>query len=229
MLKKIISALMAVLMIFSVFSFAVCAKGETIANVQDAAKLCFQGKLITIKKGTLYTGDKKNGTVYAIFLAGSNMKWDDSVNGLKTCIKSGMAKDNIYLDELKKAAVKDIPKNSKVVLVGHSLGGMVAQQFAADAEMKEKYEIKNVLTVGSPYIMTTDREGGLYRMVDSGDIIPYLSTAFFKNFSEGNYTRINNGYFGRPDAAHNLSYQLADSWLEYDCFGVKGGTAKIVF
>lgn len=229
MLKKIISALMAVLMIFSAFSFAVSAKGKTIANVQDAAKMCFQGELITIKKSTLYNGSKKVGTVYAAFLAGSNMQWDDSVNGLKTCVKSGMAKDNMYLDLLRETAKKDIPKGSKVILVGHSLGGMVAQQFAADTEMKERYEILNTLTMGSPYIMTEEREGGLYRMVDSGDIIPYLSTAFFKNFSEGNYTRIDNGYFGRPDAAHNKSYQLADSWCEYDCFGIKGGTNKITF
>ena len=220
---------MAVLMIFSVFSFAVCAKGETIANVQDAAKLCFQGKLITIKKGTLYTGGKKNGTVYAIFLAGSNMKWDDSVNGLKTCIKSGMAKDNLYLDALIKSAEKNIPKGSKVVIMGHSLGGMVAQQFAADADMKAKYEIIHTMTMGSPYIITLEeREGGINRMADSGDPVPYLSNALFSNFTAGNLTRVDNGYFGRPAQAHIISYQTSESWQKYDCFGIENGTNKLV-
>ena len=229
MFKKFVSVLLSVVLAFSAVSFAVSAKGETIANVQDAAKMCFQGKLITIKKGTLYNGSKKVGAVYSVFLAGSNMKPDDSVNGLKTCFLSGCALDNPYLDLLIETAKKDIPKKSKIVLVGHSLGGMVAQQFAADPEMKERYEILNTLTVGSPYILTTDREGGLYRMVDSGDAVPYLSSALFKNFTEGNYTYIDNGYFGRPDKAHNLSYQVSKSWLKYDCFGVENGKSKIEY
>ena len=230
MFKKILSALLSVVLILSAFSFTVYAKGETVANVQQATKLCIKSKPISIKKGTLYNAGKKVGTVYVIALTGSDKKWDkNDMLGIQTCIKSGMAKDNLYLDALIKSAEKNIPKGSKVVIMGHSLGGMIAQQFAADSKMKERYEILNVLTMGSPYIKVTEREGGLYRMVDSGDYIPYLSTAFFDNFSEGNYTRVNNGYFGRAAAAHTISYQVAENWLKYDCFGIENGTHKITF
>ena len=230
MIKKVISALMSVVLIFSLFSFAAYAKSETVATVRDAAKKCMGEQLITISKATLYTDNKSVGTVYAVFLKGSDLRWDENdVCGIQTCIKSGCAMDNLYLDALIAAAQKSIPKDSKIVLIGHSLGGMIAQQFAADADMKAKYEIIHTMTMGSPYIITSEeREGGINRMADSGDPVPYLSNALFLNFTAGNLTRVDNGYFGKPAQAHIISYRTSESWQKYDCFGIENGTNKLV-
>ncbi|MCQ2472429.1 MAG: alpha/beta hydrolase [Clostridia bacterium] len=230
MSKKIISLLLAFVMIFSMLSVMASAKSVTVATAQDAMKLCVKKELYTFKKGTLYTDGKSKGTVYVISLIGSSRKWDkNDIRGIQVCIKSGFGKDNMYLDAVVAAAKKDIPKDAKVVLVGHSLGGMIAQQFAANEEMKQRFQIINTLTLGSPYIVTKDREGDLHRMVDSADYIPYLSSAMADNWSAGNYTKEDNGYKGNAKAAHYDSYLTGKAWLKYDCFGIKNGTNKIVF
>lgn len=230
MLKKIISLIFAVLFVFSAFSVTAFAKSNTVANVRDAMNLCRMDELFSIKKGTLYKDGKKVSKVYLIALTGSDMAWDkNDIKGMYTCIKSGMVIDNPYLDAVIEKAIKVIPKGSKIALIGHSLGGMIAQQFAADKEIKDRFEILNILTMGSPYIPVCCREGELHRMADSGDAVPYLSIAGIANFWAGNFTYKCNGYFGNPDKAHNISYNTSDKWLEYDCFGVKGGTAKIVY
>lgn len=231
-MKKTLSLLFIVIMLLSVFTFPASAKGGTaVANVQDAMRLCMDANdsVFRIAKGTLYNGNKKEGRIYLIILSGSNMKWDkNDPQGLQVCLKSGFSRSNIYLDSVIEAAKKTIPENSKVALIGHSLGGMIAQQFAADKEMKDRYEILNVLTMGAPYIIEKDSEGELHRMVDSGDAVPYLSAATVVNFFGGNYSYERNGYFGNPAAAHFDSYQFAEKWQGYDCFGVKGGKMKIV-
>ncbi|MCQ2480253.1 MAG: alpha/beta hydrolase [Clostridia bacterium] len=228
MIKKIVSILLAVVMILSSFSIMASAKTVTVSNVQEAMRLCIKKELYTFQKGTLYTNGKSKGTVYVISLIGSSRKWDkNDIRGVQTCIKSGMGKDNMYLDAVVAAAKKDIPKDAKVVLVGHSLGGMIAQQFAANEEMKKRFQIINTLTMGSPYIVTEEREGDLHRMVDSGDYIPYLSTAFLDNWSAGNYTKEDNGYKGNPKGAHYDSFVSGKAWLKYDCFGILNGTNKI--
>ena len=50
--------------------------------------------------------------------------------------------------------VKKIPKNASVILIGHSLGGMIAQQFSADKEMKENPLISVLMPVynGEKYL-----------------------------------------------------------------------------
>lgn len=229
-MKKVISIIFALLFALSAFSATAFAKGKTVSNVQDAMKLCRQDELFSINKATLYNNGKKSDTVYVIALCGSNMKWHkEDLNSMYTCIKSGCTFNNPYLKAVIEKAQNNIPKGSKIVLIGHSLGGMVAQQFAANKTMKADYEILNILTMGSPYIPVIKREGTLHRMADSGDAVPYLSIAGPANFFAGNFTYLGNGFFGNPDKAHNISYDHAEKWLSYDCFGVKNGTSKLVF
>lgn len=200
-----------------------------IRNVQDAMEFCISDSIFTIRKGMLYENNIMSGDIYVIILSGSDMKWDENdIRGLQTCLKSGFSQSNLYLDALVQEAKQSIPQNERVVLIGHSLGGMVAQQFAANKEMKNRYQILNVLTMGSPYIITDDMEGTLHRMADSGDAVPYLSAAGISNFSAGNYTYEDNGYFGNPSAAHFDSYRYGEKWAQYDCFGVKNGNTRIV-
>lgn len=231
MIKKLLSAVFAFVMIFSVVAFgASAAKSRCLADVQDAMNLCREQDTYGIYRGSLYTDSKKVSKVYLIVLSGSTMSWEkDDIKSMYSCIKAGTVNNNDYLDAVIAGAKKQIPEGSKVVLVGHSLGGMVAQQFAADKEMKERYEIINILTMGSPYIPVKDREGTIHRMADSGDVVPYCSVAGIGNLWLGNFTYKNNGYFGDPDKAHNISYNTAKVWKSYDCFGIKDGTNKIYY
>ncbi|MFQ4147590.1 hypothetical protein AAGW05_02650 [Arthrobacter sp. LAPM80] len=43
-----------------------------------------------------------------------------------------------------------IPSNAPVMLVGHSQGGMIAQELATDKSFTQKFNVTNVLTAGSP-------------------------------------------------------------------------------
>lgn len=230
-MKKLLSVLLIALTLIAVCampSFA-CRKVITIRNVNDCYNYIRTSKnLIDIDKVNLYTDGKKT-KAYLVSLGGSNMSWDKKyINCMQTCIKSGFSSGNVYLDEVKKQVVKKIPKGANIVMMGHSLGGMISQQFAADKEMKERYNIIHILTMGSPYIVLKDREGTINRMADSGDAVPYFSDALLGNFFAGNFTYEDCGYFGDPDLAHNVSYGEAREWAEYDAFGVKDGNTRIV-
>lgn len=230
-MKRIISSIFAALMIFAMLSVpAFASEGVRVANVHDAMNRCREYSIFSIDEGVLYNNGEKECDVYLITLTGSTMSWDkNDIKSMYTCIKSGFVKTNPYLELLLEEAKKTIPEGSKIVLIGHSLGGMVAQQFAADPEIKEKYEILNILTMGSPYIPVKNREGDLHRMADSGDAVPFLSCALLANFWMGNFTYECNGYFGDPNGAHNYSYNTAEKWLKYDCFGISGGTHVVEF
>ena len=228
-MKKLICTLLAAISILTIFTLPAFAKYTAVTNVNEACQYIHSAhSLITIKPATLYQNGKYH-TVYTIALKGSNMSWNkEDLNNMQSCIKAGLSLDNPYFDELKKQALESIPDGSDIILMGHSLGGMVAQQFAADKEIKEKYNVVNILTMGSPYIVLKDRMGDIHRMVDNGDVIPYLSTAVIGNGYLGNYTLESNGYFGRPNSAHNESYVSGEKWLQYDCFGIKDGNTKFI-
>lgn len=223
----VVLAAMAVISSFSVSAFAY--KTKTLKNINDDVEyIIYDDNLIDIHKASLYTDGKYICKVYVIGLMGSDFSTDKThPNCVQNCFKSGFSAKNSYLEELKQMAVKKIPKNASVILIGHSLGGMIAQQFSADKEMKERYNILNVVCMGSPYVVVKDREGVLRRMGDSGDAVPYLSPVLLGNAFLGNYQYENSGYFGNPGEAHLESYRTAEKWARYDCLGVKDGTSVL--
>ncbi len=115
-----------------------------------------------------------------------------------------------------------IPKGSNIILTGHSLGGMVAQQVAADWQIKRDYEILNTVTFGSPLIEAGQREGNVKRLGDANDLVPYLSVEgtilapwqiFGLNVRDGGY-----GLTGIIKA-HTESYRRDDVWNGFDALG----------
>lgn len=232
MKKKIFLILIsAVLIALSCGLPCYASNSYTIANVNDAMNFIVKHEnVITVRKASLYTAEKYVGKVYLIALRGSDFTWNkEDLNRTQNCLKSGFSFNTDYLEAVKNEAISKIPEGSFVVLIGHSLGGMIAQQFSADKEMKSRYNIINTLTMGSPFVITGKREGDLHRMADSGDAVPYLSPVLVANAFLGNYTYECCGYFGNPGEAHVDSYLYAEEWVEYDCFGVKNGTSKLVF
>lgn len=69
-----------------------------------------------------------------------------------TDLLCGFNLDNPYIKAVVKAMKKNIPAGSDVVFYGHSLGGMIAQEAAADKTIKRMYNVTNTVTFGSPLI-----------------------------------------------------------------------------
>jgi hypothetical protein len=66
-----------------------------------------------------------------------------------------------------------IPKNSHIVMTGHSLGGMVPQDLAASKEFKERgYKVDAVITFGAPQTTPEQRETVYHRFANAGDPVP---------------------------------------------------------
>ena len=151
-------------------------------------------------------------------------------NNVIACFLSAFNRESKYYRMVRDAIFRYVPEGAKVVYAGHSLGGMVGQQLSCAAEFTSRYELLNTLNVGSPAVLTKNenREGTLVRCVEKQDLIPKLSPCALvdrKHFND--CIRLDGGYLGNPDGAHNQSYQREDLWGCYDALGVKDGSAVV--
>ena len=180
---------------------------------------------ITITEGTLKNG-KESKKVYVVGLSGTELVKNQST-GLLIDLLSGFCLDNDYLKNVVAAINENVPANSNLVLSGHSLGGMIAQQVAADKSIKDGYNVLNTLTFGSPLLAAGSREGTTIRLGDSFDAVPYLSGSLFNNtlWAILGLNRENGGYYKTLDfeGAHCDSYARSDLWGKYDAIGKKNG------
>ncbi len=207
----------------------------TFTSVADVASVILNKELLPwgevyITPATLTTEEGEEDVYFVCFRGTGHTM--DKANNLIACFLSAFNRDSGYLRLAKQYLNKYVPEGAKLVLSGHSLGGMIAQQLICTDEITERYEILNTLTYGSPYVVTSaaHREGPLVRCVDKFDVIPKFSPAIFVTPSNyRNAVTIDGGYLGDPDGAHNLSYPRADLWGGYDVFGVKCGTASLTF
>ena len=117
----------------------------------------------SITQGTLtskkWFGKKSSKAVYVIALSGTDTDVKNQSTGYWTDLLVGFEQDNKYIQNVRNAIVSNVPKGSNLVVTGHSLGGMVAQQVAADSTIKKNYNVLNTVTFGSPLINGFQREG----------------------------------------------------------------------
>ncbi len=163
--------------------------------------------------------------VYLICLSGTDTDAVNTTTGYWTDLLSGFEFDNKYVQNVKKAVQENIPAGANIIIAGHSLGGMVAQQVAAEKDLKNNYNILNTVTFGSPLIDGFIREGVVKRLGDSADIVPYLSVSTILNiFWQAGGLNTENGNYGlNLHGAHCESYNRDDVWGEYDVVGQKNG------
>ena len=226
-MKRTISIL-TVFALLMALSFSSQAAVTKISNVNDATNYVLeQADVFTIRRVTLYESGRAARGVYLIALGGSDYSLDEShIQCLQNAVRSGCSLSNSYLTAVVAKACETIPKGSEIIMIGHSMGGMIAQQVADDATMKADYTISYVLTMGAPYIAHSSREGVLHRMADSADLVPYLSAASLL----GQYATdlsVESGGYATTITAHTLSYGQAACWQQYDALGVKGGGSSI--
>lgn len=73
-------------------------------------------------------------------------------------------------------AAAGVPRGADVMLVGHSQGGMTAVQLAADAGFREQYDVRHVVTAGSPTAQVPHVPGDtrVLSLENTGDVVPLL-------------------------------------------------------
>jgi len=191
---------------------------------------CTKNGPFSITKGTLrYNQFGIEKPVYVVAISGTDTSVKNQTTGNITNLLVGFEQDNLYIQNVKKTILRNIPKGSKIVFAGHSLGGMISQQAAADEELKSTYEILNTITFGSPLIDGFDREGTVRRLGDVKDHIPYMSISTVLNiFWQSLGINKEDGGYQDWIPAHTLSYQREDVWGQYDVTGQKYGKKSLV-
>ena len=183
---------------------------------------------ISIAEAILKDENGKKKPVYLVALSGTELVYGQST-GVITDLLSGFCLNSPYLRNVVNAIKNTVPKGSNVVLTGHSLGGMIAQQVAADSSIKSDYNVLNTITFGSPLLAAGSREGTTKRLGDTSDIVPYLSGSLFNNTIRAimGLNREKGGHGLDFLSAHNKSYGRDDVWGKYDALGYKKGKASI--
>ena len=228
-LRSLLSLVFVAAMLLALALPAFASEGETIRNVNEAYKLVHNTQLVAVYDATLYADGQNGESVYYIVCRGLDFTELDpeQPRSYANAIKVGLSdENNSYVKTIAKIIKNNIPEGSKLVFVGHSLGGMVIQQAIARREIKDKYEILYTLSIGSPYILTSStKEGTLRRMVDRLDPVPYLSIPLLANPCIGGACLETS--FKAP-LVHFRSYEEGCCWKKYDALGKKNGKGYLV-
>ena len=232
-----IALLLTLVMVFTALPGGLIAFADSTCTYTNAAEIYtlvrdgYNGGAkgpISITKGTLKQGFSSK-TVYLVTLSGTELVLNQSTEVL-TDLFSGFDLDNAYYWNVVRVIQQNVPRGANIILAGHSLGGMVAQQVAADSTIKSRYNVLNTVTFGSPLLSVGSREGVVRRLGDVSDVVPYLSGRLFTNPITAIFglNREDGHYYGRPITAHNASYSRTDLWGKYDVTGTRYGSARLI-
>ena len=229
---KLLALALALVTLFSGVTAQAAGNSLTCTNAAEIMELVGEGYNkgekgpITITQGTLKSGWTSR-SVYLVTLSGTEMVFNQSTEWI-TDLFCGFNLNNAYYSNAVGIIAANIPRNSNLVLAGHSLGGMVAQQLASDSTIKSRYNVLNTVTFGSPLLSLGTREGTVRRLGDKRDFVPALSVQSV-TIPLWAYVGLNkeNGGYWNPITAHKESYKRADVWGRYDVTGTKYGSAKL--
>lgn len=220
----------------------------TLNTVSDLAAVIYQSAIPDAKRGPYAIIPAKLHTkrgeedVYIVSLNGVNKDWVKEYGqamGAETARLAGVNEDNSYFDAVRSRMLsfKDIPEGSKVIFAGHSLGGMVAQQLAADSQITGRFEVRNTIAMGSPEIGNNKQEGQVRRLVDANDPI---TSASGESAAKGAYgikdprqvNRDSKMAAGLGWDAHSRSYLQPKVWAGVNVLGEESygqGPVSITF
>lgn len=168
-----------------------------------------------------------NVSGYLVCMSGTEHVTNQSTY-LVTDFKSGFEQNSPYLTAVINAINSNIPKGSNLILAGHSLGGMIAEQASGNSAVKNNYNILNVVTFGSPLVNPFGREGTIKRLGDKKDPVPYMSASgtYLAPWQIGGLN-VEDGGYTDVVKSHTQSYSRTDEWGAYDTVGIKYGTTHL--
>ena len=199
---------------------------QTFRYTQEAHPISGQG-CFSITKGVLKQ-DGKQCEVYLMAAHGLETNAFGQNVDMESVLKAGRQQTSPYLKQYMAVIKQNVPKGANLILTGHSLGGMVSQQAAANKTMQKNYNILHVVTWGSPLIAKGQIEGQLHRMCAAGDVVPLMSEYTFTDTD----AHLNDRNREEADVipviqSHVDGYNDKDAWKDYDAIGVKGGNAVL--
>ena len=117
-----------------------------------------------------------NGEEITLVTLGGTEKKEGQATTMKESQSAAFGKPNDYLTAVTRLfADGTVPKEKPVLVTGISLGGMIAQQLIADSLITADFELKAVITFGSPITMPVKRNGiKVVRFADEHDKVPKL-------------------------------------------------------
>ncbi|MEL6545729.1 MAG: hypothetical protein AAFQ82_13940 [Myxococcota bacterium] len=171
----------------------------------------------------------QDGNTYLITISGTEFV-EGQATGIGTDANAGFNRNNRLLESVTEAInAAGIPDGADLILAGHSLGGMVAQQAAADRGLKDRFNIRNTVTFGSPLISAGRREGEVRRIADRGDLVPGMSAEAVLMPSWNHFGVERRGGGIHPLRAHTDSYINEALWDGVDALGRTNGNATLEF
>lgn len=167
--------------------------------------------------------------MWLVTLSGTELV-EDQATGIQEAIIAGLAGDTAYQDAVVEAISSTVPNGEPIILAGHSLGGLVAQQLAQDPLFRDYYDIRNVVVFGTPAIRDMPREGVVRRLATEDDPITYLGIhlsigAHFEDAAEE--CDIAQYAFGDLGESHLCGYINRTAWSDYDALGIRNGDALV--
>lgn len=169
------------------------------------------------------------GNTYLVTISGTEFV-EGQATGIGTDANAGFNRNNRLLESVIEAIdASGIPDGADIIFAGHSLGGMVAQQAAANRGLKDRFNIQNTVAFGSPLLAAGRREGEVRRIADRGDPVPGMSAeaVFMPWWNHPGGQRRGGGV--NPMRAHVDSYVNENLWEGVDVLGRNNGSATIRF
>ena len=132
---------------------------------------------ITVTSSTL------NGEEITLVTLGGTEMVEGQATSMEESQLAAFGKPNDYLTAVTKLfADGTIPQNKPVIVTGISLGGMIAQQILGVKEVTDNFNIRAIITFGSPITLPLDRKGiKVVRFADANDKVPQLGESILRS------------------------------------------------
>ncbi len=181
---------------------------------------------IEVLKHTTPKADGGTQTSWSVIIRGTQ-KWDGGGSNPQDLLSNfqGVAGEDNDQSRAVRLAMEaaGIAPGEAVEFVGHSQGGIVATQMAADAEISQRYTVASVLTAGSPSgRYSPETQAGMLNLENTRDLVPALDSRM-NNDGGNNTTVFFDGAFldmkdkeGNPRFSHDIDvYARALEDLEH--------------
>lgn len=212
----------------------------TLDDLQDMVDLTYRGYLPFNEAGpfsiTPVRMSRNGQRAYLVTMSGTDLarvrQAQDATGIYEDLLIGFFNAGNSYTSAVYNRIMSTVPAGSRLILAGHSLGGMVAQQIASDNQIKNRYQVLNTVTFGSPLISAGRREGDVRRVGDNRDLVPLLSLegTILLPWQVAGLNRRNGGYGPlQVINAHLKSYRRDDVWAGFDAFGFNNGSNAVTF